>query len=128
MCAGEGSLRIKGFEQFTKADGLVFSSMRHCGDTCRPFALVKFTWNGDMPYNGVEWGLTFPVRAICLHRERDSAPQVPVEGLSVPGEFHGRWNRWTNVIFGYPIQPECQRYPDSRAASAAVAERQQDFL
>ena len=54
-------------------------------------ALVKFTWNGDMPYNGVEWGLAFPVRAICLHLERDNAPQVPVEGLPVPGDFHGRW-------------------------------------
>ena len=53
--------------------------------------LVKFTWNGDMHYSGVEWGLAFPVRAICLHRERDSAPQVPVEGLPVPDEFHGRW-------------------------------------
>ena len=54
-------------------------------------ALVKFTWNRDMPYNGVEWGLAFQVRAICLHRERDSAPQAPVEGLPVPGEFHERW-------------------------------------
>ena len=54
-------------------------------------ALVKFTWNGDTPYNGAEWGLAFPVRAICLHLERDSGPQVPVEGLPVPGDFHGRW-------------------------------------
>ena len=53
--------------------------------------LMKFTWNGDMPYSGVEWGLAFQVRAICLHRERDSAPQVPVEGLHISGEFHGRW-------------------------------------
>ena len=43
-----------------------------------------------MPYNGVEWGLAFPVRSICLHLERESAPQVPVEGLPVPGDFHGR--------------------------------------
>ena len=54
-------------------------------------ALVKFTWDGDMPYSGVEWGLVFQVRAICLHRERGYAPQVPVEGLPVPGDFHGRW-------------------------------------
>ena len=53
-------------------------------------ALMKFTWNGDMPYSSVEWGLAFPVRAICLHRERDSASQVSVEGLPVPGDFHGR--------------------------------------
>ena len=53
--------------------------------------LVKFTWHGHMPYSSVEWGLAFPVRAICLHRERDSAPQAPVEGLPVPGEFHERW-------------------------------------
>ena len=54
-------------------------------------ALVKFTWDGDMPYSSVERGLAFQVRAICLHRERDSASQVSVEGLPVPGEFHGRW-------------------------------------
>ena len=54
-------------------------------------ALVKFTWNGDMPYSDVELGLAFPVRAICLHRERESALQVPVENLHVPGDFHGRW-------------------------------------
>ena len=54
-------------------------------------ALVKFTWDGDMPYSGVEWGLAFQVRAICLHRERESVPQVPVEGMLVPGDFHGRW-------------------------------------
>ena len=54
-------------------------------------ALVKFTWDGDMPYSGVEWGLAFQVRAICLHRERDSGLQVPVEGMHVPGEFHERW-------------------------------------
>ena len=53
-------------------------------------AFVKFTWNGDMPYSSVGWGLAFQVRAICLHRERESAPQVPVEGLPVPGDFHGR--------------------------------------
>ena len=48
-----------------------------------------------MPYSSVGWGLAFPVRAICLHRERDSGPQIPVEGMPVPGEFHGRgfWRR-----------------------------------
>ena len=117
MCAGEGSLRIKGFEQFTKADGLVFSSMRHCGDTCRPFALVKFTWNGDMPYNGVEWGLAFPVRAICLHRERESVLQVPVEGLPVPGDFHGGWNRIPKVIMGMPY---CRNVRTPVATSTAA--------
>ena len=50
--------------------------------------LMKFTWHGHMPYSSVEWGLAFPVRAICLHRERGYAPQIPVEGLPVPGEFH----------------------------------------
>ena len=64
-----------------------FSSMRHCGDTCQS-DLMKFTWHGHMPYSSVEWGLAFPVRAICLHRERGYAPQIPVEGLPVPGEFH----------------------------------------
>ena len=61
------------------------------GAGCEVKALVKFTWHGDMPYSGVEWGLAFPVRAICPHRERGYAPQIPVEGLPVPGEFHGRW-------------------------------------
>ena len=49
---------------------------------------MKFTWNGDVPHSSVEWGWPFPVRAICLHLERHSAPQIPVEGLPVPGEFH----------------------------------------
>ena len=55
-----------------------------------------------MPYSGAERGLAFPVRAICLHLERESAPQVPVEGQHVPGEFHGRWNRIPKVIMGKP--------------------------
>ena len=73
------------------------SDPSHRGGESAPHAfrtracLVKFTWNGDMPYSGVEWGLAFQVRAICLHRERESAPQVPVEGMLVPGDFHGRW-------------------------------------
>ena len=51
---------------------------------------MKFTWNGDVPHSSAGWGWPFPVRAICLHLERDSAPQIPVEGMHVPGEFHGR--------------------------------------
>ena len=65
--------------------------LREIHPGCRPSAFVKFTRDGDMPYSGVEWGLAFQVRAICLHRERESAPQVPVEGMHVPGDFHGRW-------------------------------------
>ena len=42
-----------------------------------------------MPYNGVEWVWPFQVRTICLHLERESALQIPVDGLPVPGEFHG---------------------------------------
>ena len=68
----------------------VAENQRHTLSAHAP-ALVKFTWDGDMPYSGVEWGLAFQVRAICLHRERDSGLQVPVEGLHVPGDFHGRW-------------------------------------
>lgn len=61
----------------------------HQAVTDTPASYVKFIWNEDMPYKGVEWELAFPMRAFCLHRERYSALQIPVVGLPVPDEFHG---------------------------------------